>query len=135
MPSWTSIPTKRMLHLAVGTWLAKIIHSCFINEDKLTGIVLCHRNLPCSMEMFIPLSCLCGNVFVCNCETVEHMGYGCDQKFYVSNNTQLFLYFIQKKPCLCMKNGLQVVQVITIEQPFVPMVLSGQIHYHSLEMI
>ena len=72
-------------------------------EDKLTGIVLCHRNLPCSMEMFVPLCCLCGNVFVCNCETVERVGYGCDRSFYVLNNTHLFLYFIQKKPRFCIR--------------------------------
>jgi hypothetical protein len=98
-----------------------------INEDKLTGIILCHRNLPCGPKMFVPLRCFFGNVFVCDCETVECAAYGCDRNFYVSNNTQLFLYFIQKKPWLCTKNGLQVVQVIMIEQPFVPTALNDRV--------
>src|SRR6266481_5465726 len=41
-----------------------IIHSGFINKNKLTGIILCHDNLPCSTKMLVPFHCFLGYSFM-----------------------------------------------------------------------
>src|ERR1700683_1685329 len=51
-----------------------IIHSSFIDENKLTSIILSHDNLPRSMKMLIPFHRLLCDSFVSDCEAIESAG-------------------------------------------------------------
>jgi hypothetical protein len=79
-----------------------IIHSRFINENKLMSIILCHDNLPCSTKMLVPFHRLLGNSFVSDRGAIESVGERSDQDFDILHHAKLVLDFVQKKSWSCL---------------------------------